>query len=68
MESVIRLIGAVCCDQNDSWKVGKEVTEKAPSGKDYKSEQMSEPTISGWIEVMQAIQEAFDKKKKAAKI
>lgn len=66
MESVIRLVGAVCCDQNDSLKVSKKVIEKAPSEKDYESEQMSEPTISGRIEVMQAIQEVFDKKKNAA--
>lgn len=66
IESAIRLVGAVCCDQNDSWLSGRGFIDKATLQEDYEHMVMPEPQIGERIEAMQMIQEAFDKKRKAA--
>ena len=66
IESAIRLVGAVCCDQNDTWLTGRGIIDKATLQEDYEHTTMPEPQIGERVEAMQLIQEAFDKKRKAA--
>lgn len=66
IESAIRLVGAVCCDQNDAWLTERGIIDKATPQEDYEHTAMPEPQIGERVEAMQLIQEAFDKKRKAA--
>lgn len=66
VESAIRLVGAVCCDQNDAWLSGRGFIDKETLQDDYEHQVMPDPQIGERIEAMRLIQEAFDNKRKAA--
>lgn len=66
VESAIRLVGAVCCEQNDAWLSGRGFIDKATLQDNYEHQTMPDPQIGERIEAMRLIQEAFDKKRKAA--
>lgn len=63
--SLIRLVGAVCCDQNDAWAAGKNFIDRRSLAEGYKS-QGCESTSSDTSRIMALVQEAFDRKRAAA--
>lgn len=65
-ESLIRLVGAVCCEQNDTWEVDHHFID-AKSMKGILSEKCaSEPDNEEIVRVVKLVKEAFEKKLKVA--
>lgn len=64
-EALIRLVGAVCCDQNDAWLDMKNFIDKRTLIEGYQSEPREDRT-SEVPRVRRVVQDAFDRKRRAA--
>ena len=63
--SLVRLVGAVCCDQNDTWLVAKNFIDRRSLAEDY--EPVPRQDRSSEIPAFaKLVQEAFDSKRQAA--
>ena len=63
--SLVRLVGAVCCDQNDAWACERNFIDRRSLGPGYGREPL--PEEPGGVErVLRLVEEAFDRKRRAA--
>ena len=64
-ESLVRLVGAVCCDQNDAWLAATNFMDPRTLAEGYEREPLpAEP--GGEERVLRLVREAFDRKARAA--
>lgn len=63
--SLVRLVGAVCCDQNDAWACERNFIDRRSLGPGYEREPMPEEP-GGVQRVLRLVEEAFDRKRRAA--
>ena len=64
-ESLVRLVGAVCCDQNDAWLSATNFIDRRTLEAGYEREPL--PEEPGGVErVLRLVGEAFDRKLRAA--
>lgn len=64
-DSLVRLVGAVCCDQNDAWACERNFIDRRSLAEGYEREPL--PEEPGGVErVVRLVEEAFDRKRKAA--
>ena len=63
--SLVRLVGAVCCDQNDAWACERNFIDRRSLGPGYEWEPLPEEP-GGERRVLRLVEEAFDRKRKAA--
>ncbi|WP_455137787.1 IS256 family transposase [Thermophilibacter sp.] len=63
--SLVRLVGAVCCDQNDAWACERNFIDRRTLEPGYEREPL--PEEPGGVErVLRLVEEAFDRKRRAA--
>ena len=63
--SLVRLVGAVCCDQNDAWACERNFIDRRSLEPGYEREPL--PAEPGGVErVLRLVEEAFDRKRRAA--
>ena len=65
-ESLIRLIGAVCCEQNDTWEVERYFIDAKTMTSLCPEEHKEEPDSTELARVIQLVEEAFERKLKVA--
>ena len=63
--SLLRLVGAVCCDQNDTWACEKNFIDRRSLEPGYGRAPMPEEP-GGEARVLRLVEEAFDRKRRAA--
>lgn len=64
-DSLVRLVGAVCCDQNDAWLSSRNFIDARSLAPGYKREPL--PAEPGGAErVLRVVGEAFDRKRRVA--
>lgn len=64
-ESLLRLVGAVCCDQNDAWACERNFIDARTLAEGYGSEPLpADP--DGAARVLRLVEEAFDRARRAA--
>lgn len=63
--SPVRLVGAVCCDQNDAWACERNFIDRRSLEPGYEREPMPEEP-GGEARVLRIVEEAFDRKRRAA--
>lgn len=64
-DSLVRLVGAVCCDQNDAWACERNFIDRRSLAEGYERESL--PEEPGGVErVVRLVEEAFDRKRRAA--
>ena len=64
-ESLVRLVGAVCCDQNDAWLSATNFIDRRSLEPGYEREPLPEEP-GGAERVLRRVGEAFDRKLRAA--
>ena len=64
-ESLVRLVGAVCCDQNDAWLSATNFIDRRSLEPGYEREPLPEEP-GGAERVLRLVGEAFDRKLRAA--
>lgn len=64
-KSLIRLVGAVCCDQNDAW-LSRSMIDPRTMKPDYEPDPLPLAGPEDEARVIRLVQDAFDKKRKAA--
>lgn len=64
-ESLVRLVGAVCCDQNDAWACERNFIDRRSLEPGYEREPLPEEP-GGEERVLRLVEEAFDRKRRAA--
>jgi len=65
-ESLVRLVGAVCCDQNDAWETATNFID-ARSLRDLRRRREEGPAEEAEVRrVLRLVEEAFDRKRSAA--
>lgn len=63
--SLVRLVGAVCCDQNDAWACERNFIDRRSLEPGYERDPLpGEP--GGEERVLRLVEEAFDRKRRAA--
>ena len=63
--SLVRLVGAVCLDRNDAWACGRNFIDRRSLEPGYGREPLpAEP--GGEARVLRLVEEAFDRKRRAA--
>lgn len=63
--SLLRLVGAVCCDQNDAWACEKNFIDRRSLEPGYERAPLPEEP-GGEARVLRLVEEAFDRKRRAA--
>lgn len=64
-DSLVRLVGAVCCDQNDAWLSATNFIDPRTLAEGYERDPL--PEEPGGVErVLRLVGEAFDRKRRAA--
>lgn len=63
--SLVRLVGAVCCDQNDAWACERNFIDRRSLEPGYGREPLPEEP-EGRERVLRLVEEAFDRKRRAA--
>lgn len=63
--SLVRLVGAVCCDQNDAWACEKNFIDRRSLEPGYERAPLPEEP-GGEARVLRLVEEAFDRKRRAA--
>ena len=63
--SLVRLVGAVCCDQNDAWACERNFIDRRTLEPGYEREPLPEEP-GGEARVLRLVEEAFDRKRRAA--
>ena len=65
VESLIRLVGAVCCEQNDAWEGAKFIDPRSmsPTGELAAEPQAAPEEVA---RVLRLVEEAFDRKRRVA--
>ena len=64
-DSLVRLVGAVCCDQNDAWISATNFIDRRTLEPGYEREPL--PEEPGGVErVLRSVGEAFDRRLRAA--
>lgn len=63
--SLLRLVGAVCCDQNDAWACEKNLIDRRSLEPGYERAPLPEEP-GGEARVLRLVEEAFDRKRRAA--
>lgn len=63
--SLVRLVGAVCCDQNDAWACERNFIDRRTLEPGYEREPLPEEH-GGEARVLRLVEEAFDRKRRAA--
>ena len=63
--SGVRLVGAVCCDQNDAWACERNFIDRRSLEPGYEREPLPEEP-GGEERVLRLVEEAFDRKRRAA--
>lgn len=64
-DSLVRLVGAVCCDQNDAWLAATNFMDRRTLAPGYEREPLPEEP-GGRERVLRVVAEAFDRKLRAA--
>ncbi len=64
-ESLVRLVGAVCCDQNDAWACERNFIDRRSLAPGYARDPLPEEP-GGEARVLRLVEEAFDRKRRAA--
>lgn len=63
--SLVRLVGAVCCDQNDAWACERNFIDRRSLEPGYERDPLPEEP-GGEERVLRLVEEAFDRKRRAA--
>ena len=64
-ESLLRLVGAVCCDQNDAWESPSHFIDRRGLAEGRESDPLPEEP-GGAERVARLVEEAFDRRRRAA--
>ena len=64
--SLVRLVGAVCCDQNDAWLSAQIFIDRKSLEPGYALAPASEPGPEERASVLVLVEEAFDRKRRVA--
>ncbi len=65
VESLVRLVGAVCCDQDDAWRAASNFMDRR-SLADLSAAPLPEPEPGERERVLRTVEEGFDRKRRAA--
>lgn len=65
-ESLVRLVGAVCCDQDDAWAAASNFIDRRSLARGYEPEALPPATREDEERVAALVQEGFDRKRRAA--
>ena len=66
VESLVRLVGAVCCDQNDAWEAASNFIDRRSLARGYEPDPRPTATEGDVARVLRLVEEAFDRKRRAA--
>lgn len=66
VESLVRLVGAVCCDQNDAWEAAANFIDRRSLARGYEPDPRPGATEDDVTRVLRLVEEAFDRKRRAA--
>ncbi len=64
--SLLRLVGAVCCDQNDAWACERNFIDRRSMEGPLSAAPSPEPSPAEVGSVLALVEEAFDRKLRAA--
>ena len=64
--SLLRLVGAVCCDQNDAWAVERNFVDRRSMEGPLAAAPRPAPTLEDLASVLTLVEEAFDRRLRAA--
>ena len=62
----MRLVGAVCLDQDDAWLVARNFIDARTLAGELEPDPEEEPSAEDLASVLLAVGEAFDRKRRAA--
>ena len=65
VESLVRLVGAVCCDQNDAWETANFIDRRSLA-RGYEPDSRPGATEDDVRRLLRLVEEAFDRKRRAA--
>lgn len=66
VESLVRLVGAVCCDQDDAWAAATNFMDRRSLARGYEPAARPPATRGGEERVLALVGAAFDRKRRAA--